>query len=218
MFNSFAIGRPLCRWIKVNLTGLGVRLVALCVRAGCRTDGVPELGDDATDGVDQPISFPHDVEHFPGRVGQPDRRDLGHAGAARHRPHDQPGSDHPGLRRHHRPDHSAAHPGDRADRAADRGRARAQQAVDRFRNHRDERGRHVAVVPVPRLHGGGDRGVAVRDGDQRLFRAQGPAHAARLAHRGARQCGEHHRAAGPFHLRSRTASPSISANATAAAS
>ncbi len=37
-------------------------------------------------------------------------------------------------------------------------------------------------------------------GDQRLFRAQGPAHAARLAHRGARRCGDHHRAAGPLHL------------------
>ena len=161
---------------------------------------MPELGDDAADGVDQPIYFPHDVRCVPGRAGQPDRRDLGHAGVARHRPDDQPGPDHPGVRRHHRPDHSAADPGDRADRAADRGRARAQQAVHRLRNHRDERRRHVAVVPVPRLHVGGDRGVADRDGDQRLFRAQGPAHAARLAHRGARQCGEHHRAARPFHL------------------
>ena len=57
-----------------------------------------------------------------------------------------------------------------------------------------------------------NRGVAAGDGDQRLFRAQGPAHAARLADRGARQCGEHHRSAGPFHARSKAASQSIFAN------
>ena len=49
------------------------------------------------------------------------------------------------------------------------------------------------------LHVGGDRGVAAGDGDQRLFRAQGPAHAARLADRSARQRGQQHRAARPLH-------------------
>ena len=32
MFNGFAFGRPLCRSIKVNLTGVGVSRAALCVR------------------------------------------------------------------------------------------------------------------------------------------------------------------------------------------
>ncbi len=64
---------------------------------------------------------------------------------------------------------------------------------------------------------GGDRRVAVRDGDQRLFRAQGPAHAARLADRSARQCGEHRGASPASSPRSETASPSISGSATATA-
>lgn len=38
--------------------------------------------------------------------------------------------------------------------------------------------RPIAVVSVPRLHVGGDRGVDHGDGDQRLFRAQGFAYAA----------------------------------------
>ena len=56
------------------------------------------------------------------------------------------------------------------------------------------------------------------DGDQRLFRAQGPAHAARLADRGARQRREHHRAAGPLHHDRDAASPSASASGGATAS
>ena len=54
MFNGFAFARPLCGWIKVNLAGVGIRLVTLCVRSGCRADGgaCRYLGDDAPDGVD----------------------------------------------------------------------------------------------------------------------------------------------------------------------
>ena len=59
-----------------------------------------------------------------------------------------------------------------------------------------------AFIPVT------TRGVAAGAGDQRLFRAQGPAHAARLAHRSARQCRQQHRAAGPLlHHRKRRHHP-----------
>ena len=54
------------------------------------------------------------------------------------------GQSDPGLRRHHRPHHSAARPAHRADRADDRGRPRAQQARQRFRADRDECRRHAA--------------------------------------------------------------------------
>jgi len=54
MFNGFAIGQPLCRGIKVNLTGVGTRLV-IALRPVQVPDGgrrMPKLGDDAPDGVD----------------------------------------------------------------------------------------------------------------------------------------------------------------------
>ena len=49
---------------------------------------------------------------------------------------------------------------DRADRADDRGRPHAQQAQQRFRDHRDERRRHVAVAGVPRRSWRSRGGVA----------------------------------------------------------
>jgi hypothetical protein len=59
MFNGFAFPWPLCRPIKVNLTGGWVYvLLSMCRRdAGAGR----KWGDDVADGVDQPIYLPHDV-------------------------------------------------------------------------------------------------------------------------------------------------------------
>src|SRR5664280_3861702 len=67
MFNGFAFARPLCGWIKVNLTGVGIRLVVLCVRWGNRARAVAcrNWGTTARNGVHQPIYLPHDVRCVP---------------------------------------------------------------------------------------------------------------------------------------------------------
>ena len=172
-----------------------------------------ERGRVRSDGVDRPLYFSHHVRCVPGDLRQPDRADLDHAGVARHRPDDEPGPEHPGLRRHHRPDHSAARPDHRADRADDRGRARAQQARQRFRTHRDERGRHAAVGPVPALPGG--RRSSCRCWSPRsasTFAPWGLRELRRLGDRGARRSGyatSCSRAASP---RSKSGSRSTSAS------
>src|SRR5438552_12178140 len=64
--------------------------------------GVQLRGGDraVADGVDRQVHFPHDACVVCACPGQPHRRDLDYAGVARHRPDDQPGSDHrhlPGI-------------------------------------------------------------------------------------------------------------------------
>src|SRR5213080_4543885 len=118
-----------------------------------------KVGTCGSDGVDRQVHFPYDARVVCARPGQPHRRDLDYAGVARHRPDDEPGSDHPHLPRHHQPRRPGTRPDHLADRADDRDLAYAEQARDRFRDHRDECRRLLAVpvvlsVPLRHLRGG----------------------------------------------------------------
>ena len=126
-----------------------------------RSSGSRGRGSCGNDGVDRQVYFSHDARVVCAGSGQPDGRDLDYAGVARHRPDDQPGSDHPDLSRHHQPGDSGAGADHLADRADDRDLAHPEQARDQFRNHRDERRRLLAVPAVPsvllcHLRGGAD--------------------------------------------------------------
>ena len=74
-----------------------------------------------------------------------------------------------------------------ADRVDDRGRACAQQARQRFRAHRDERGRHAALGSVPAVPGSRGRRLVAGRRHQHLRLAVGPARVAPLGNRGPRR-------------------------------
>ena len=156
------------------------------------------MGSAVGDGVDRQVYFPHDPWVVCGGPDQPHRRDLDYPGVARHRPDDEPGSDHPDLPRHHQPGDSGPGPDHRADRADDRDLAHAEQARDRFRNHRDERRRLFAVpavppVPLRHLRGGADGCL-----HRRLSRSRRHAPDQAMGRRDHRRRADQHPAARPF--------------------
>src|SRR5215472_1939398 len=73
-------------------------------------------GEVSRHGVDRLVHLPHHAGRVPFDSAQPDRGDLARHRAARHRPDDQPGPNHPGLPRHHLPRDPPAHARDRAGR------------------------------------------------------------------------------------------------------
>ena len=106
-------------------------------------------GSCGNDGVDRQVYFSNDACVVCVDSGEPDRGDLDYAGVARHRPDDEPGSDHRHLSRHHQSRHPGAGADHCADRADDRDLPYPEQARDRLRDHRDECGGLLAVPAVP---------------------------------------------------------------------
>ena len=109
--------------------------------------------------------------------------------------------------------------GHRADRADDRGRLHAEQARHRFRNHRHERRRHVAVPAVP-CRSSTPRCVVVAAGrvHRRLSRAGRHApRCKRWDRRNHRRRAHQHPAARPLRAARTRTSRSASANASPAA-
>ena len=116
---GFALARPFCWTDQVTAEGDRCRRAARAWGPGASDDSVrmpasPACGHLPRAGTAQVgwgrsaaiFSAPRSVRSWWFR--QPDRADLDHAGAARHRPDDQSGPEHLRLRRHHRPDRSAA--------------------------------------------------------------------------------------------------------------
>ncbi len=143
----------------------------------------------------QSLYLQQHIQRLRDRALQPDLGDLDHAGAARHRPDDQPRSDRAGLSRHHRSGHPDADPRDRTDRTYDRGDAFDRSAFERFGTDRYERRRHVAMGAVPALPHHGRHGQRDHDSDRKLARPAWSADPERLGERGPRRSRHQRRAA-----------------------
>lgn len=83
MFNSFALAGPFCERMKLPRLGKSAAGAAAASKIDAAMDMYRPLGDVQSDGVDRPVHVSRHDGRVPDHPGQPNRRDLVHAGDAR---------------------------------------------------------------------------------------------------------------------------------------